>query len=380
MFNWFSLFVLVNACLGLFCVIAWINVLFAPRLRWASAWAQSMLPATQMPLVSVLVPARNEAHQIADSITALLASDYPHLEVIVADDQSSDGTAQVLEQLATRHPRGSCLRTLRLEGEPPRGWLGKVRACDALQQLARGEILIFCDADVFVTKFAVSNTVVSLMRYQADALTGLPTQLGGSPLTQAIVAAVTQFSILITLPLSLVPRISSPALAMGNGQWFAWRRPAYLACDGHAAVRASRIEDVELGRRIKGFGYKLLVVQAIDDLTVRMYNSRAEARQGFRKNLFALAGESWLAVLAMVLLLVAVFMAPWLSYLYLGSGYAAATLGLEGAVILAQRMMFGTSWRVICYLPLGLVFAIGYLVESAYWTQRGQLFWKDRAI
>lgn len=377
---YFSFASLGLGCLGLFALIACCNALLTPRLRHGARWFKGVSSAANLPFVSVLVPARNEAHQIEACIVALLNSDYPYFEVIVADDQSTDGTYDILQGLCERHSQGKRLRVVRLDEAPPAGWTGKARACHNLAQHARGEVLIFCDADVLVTETSLRNTVGCLEQSHAHALTALPSQLGGSVLTQAVVTAVTQVSILVSLPLYLVPRLSSPALATGNGQWFAWRRDVYFACDAHTAVRASRIEDVELGRLVKHSGYKLLVVNASQELVVRMYETLTAARQGFRKNLFALAGESWLAVTALVSLLVILLCAPIWSYLWLSPQFVAVAVCVQGAIILAQRFMFDTSWRVLCCLPVGILMALSYLLESAYWTQRGQIFWKGRAV
>lgn len=375
-----SLAALVFFSLGFFCLIAWINVLLAPRLNRDRSYLKQQYWSGELPTVSVLVPARNEAHQIAFCIRSLLDSDYPQIEVIVVDDQSTDGTGRVLQDLSMQHPQSHRLRVFRLEDELPLGWTGKARACHVLAQHAKGEIFIFCDADVTATRTTVSDTVASLFDYCADALTALPAQLGGSLLNQSVVAAVTQFTILISLPLFLVPRSRSSALATGNGQWFAWRREAYFACDGHVAVRTSRIEDVALGRLIKSRGYRLLVVNAGQDLVVHMYETLAAARQGFRKNLFGLAGESYLAVVVITLMLLLILSAPVWAYFWLGSIYTLLILVLQLAIILAQRHMFGTKWSVLWRLPFGLLLALGFLIESAYWTRRGQLYWKDRAV
>ena len=376
----FSLFACVSACLVFFSLIAWTNALWAPHLGRCRGRVRKPLPTQASPLVSVLVPARNEAHQITACVTSLLDSSYPRLEVLVADDQSSDGTGKILENLRLQHPRGQNLSIYPIEDDPPPGWLGKVRACQVLSEQARGDVLIFCDADVLVSSSAIANTLRSLWDFQADALTCLPRQYGGSLLTQAIVAAVTQLTILVSLPLCLIPRLSSPAVATGNGQWFAWRRKVYDACEGHRSVRASRIEDVELGRLVKRRGYKLLVTTCTQDLRVQMYRSLPAARHGFRKNLFALVGNSWVAVVAISCLILGVILTPWLSYLYLGPVYALAALGLQSAILIAQRQMFGTAWSTLAYLPMGVLVALGYLVESAYWTQRRRLTWKGRAV
>ena len=241
-------------------------------------------------------------------------------------------------------------------------------------------MLVFCDADVVVGPRVVKSTVGSLLAYQAGALTLLPRQLGGSPLVQALVAVVTQFPILISLPLWLVPRLRSPGLATGNGQWFAWQRETYDLVGGHAAVRASLIEDVELGRLVKKVGHKLVPACAAGEICVQMYQSWAEARQGFRKNLFVLFGGSQLALLIMMPLILLLLFAPLLAILQNDWVTIFGVFMLNTVLLCSQRLTFKTPWRALVLFPFGILLALGVLCESAFYTSKGDLDWKGRAL
>ena len=310
MLIWFSI-----GLLALFCLIALFNAVAAPRLSGGAVWfSTNSTGSGNRPFVSVIVPARNEAHQIESCLTALLANDYQAFEIIVGDDQSTDGTGALVQ--AMQDQVGDRLNLVQLTTPPSQGWTGKARTCQDLAKYARGEILIFCDADVIVSSQVVKNTVGALLTYKAGALTVLPRQLGGSALVQALVAIVTQFLILISLPLWLVPRLRSPGIATGNGQWFAWQRETYELVGGHAAVRSSLIEDVELGRLVKKVGHKLVPAFAAGEICVQMYQSWTEARLGFRKNLYSLLGASKLALMVVVPLVLLLVTAPILALLY----------------------------------------------------------------
>src|SRR5690606_5425641 len=122
--------------------------------------------------VSVLIPARNEAAVIADTVRSVMAQRYPHFELILLDDHSTDGTAAVAQAAAQGDER---LRIV--SGEPlPAGWLGKNWACHQLAQAAAGDILIFMDADVRWEADALASMIDMMMRAQADLLTIWPTQ------------------------------------------------------------------------------------------------------------------------------------------------------------------------------------------------------------
>lgn len=367
-------------CLLFFVGMSFLNVLTAPRLRrgneWLSCGRQS--DSRELPLVSVLVPARNEAHQIAACVTSLMASDYPRFEVIVADDQSTDGTGDVLCQLVALYGAKLSIRTL--EQPPPPGWTGKARTCHELASHAAGEILIFCDADVEVSPYAVGGTVGYFLYANTGALTALPRQIGGSPLVQAVVAVVTQMVILVTLPLDLVSKTRMVALATGNGQWFAWKRSVYESLGGHAVVKASRIEDVAMARLVKKAAAKLTVALAATDLDVKMYQDWESARLGFRKNLFALVGDSLFGVLVASWIVVISVAAPFLAWREWGGLGGMSVAFLAALPFGAQAVAFRTDRDALLRLPLGMILTVGLLWESAYFTRKGRLNWKDRHL
>lgn len=161
---------------------------------------------------------------------------------------------------------------------PPPGWTGKNWACHQLATQARGEILIFCDADVLPGPDAVARTVAAISMSGAGALTAFPRHEPGGWLEEAVIPLVLKLPVAALLPLSLVFTSRSPALSAGNGQWFAWRSQAYAAVGGHEVVRSSVIEDMALARRAKRTGIRLLAVVATEDPGIRMYNSTSESR------------------------------------------------------------------------------------------------------
>ncbi|HSH45488.1 MAG TPA: glycosyltransferase family 2 protein, partial [Longimicrobiales bacterium] len=263
---------------GMLLTAIW-NLATAPRLERAP-------PPRRKPLVSVLVPARNEAANLDRCVARLRELDWPRLEILVLDDGSTDGTAAI----ALAHQRVDP-RVRVLHGRsPPDGWLGKPWACHQLARAARGEVLAFCDADVSAAPSAVRRTLGALEAADAGALTCLPRQRTRHQGVAAAVPLVTQLPILSLLPLSLVPGATSPSLTTGNGQWFALTRTAYGACGGHAAVRDQVVEDVALARRVKASGQRLTVVVSTRLLQAAAYRDVAGLRAGFGKNLYALAG------------------------------------------------------------------------------------------
>lgn len=364
-----ALAVASSALLGAALLVAVCNLLTAERLERAGE------PLAH-PRVSLLVPARDEAANLARTLPALLALDYPDLEILVLDDGSEDGTP-ALVAAATPASAG---RLRLLHGEPlPPGWLGKNWACHQLAAAARGEILLFCDADVSPRPEAVSRTVALLQRSAADALTALPRQRYHGSAEESVIPLVAQLPVVALLPLRLVTALAAPALSMANGQWLAVARGAYERSGGHEAVRAEVVEDVALARRLKRAGSRLVPAVASRAIEVRMYADAAEMRAGFGKNLYPLAGGRPLPFAAALLgfLLVAVY--PWAA-VAVGSFAAFLPLGLLLALRVVAVLLLGHGWRSVLLHPRGSILVVGLALHSFRLTRSGGARWKGRPL
>jgi glycosyltransferase involved in cell wall biosynthesis len=224
--------------LAIFCAcLAWLPVavlLTNRRLyRPLPDTAESAVPC------AVLIPARNEAHNLPTCLESLLADPNPALCVWVLDDHSTDGTAAVVQMLAARDSRLQLLR-----GAPlPAGWGGKMFACHqlataALQTRPKPHVLLFVDADVEVQPGTVGR-VISLLQQQPHLglLSGVPKQLASSAGERWLVHNI-MLVLIGYLPMWMLrgPRTS---VAAGCGQFMAFTAAAYSAVGGHAAYRAS---------------------------------------------------------------------------------------------------------------------------------------------
>lgn len=349
--------------------VALYNLRTAPRLEDAGE-------PVALPLVSVLVPARDEAENLRRTLPLLLASDYPRLEVLVLDDRSTDGTAEVAEEIGVRG--GAPLRVLR-GTDPPPGWLGKNWACHQLAAAAGGEVLVFCDADVEAAPAAVRRTVAALLGRGAGAVTAIPRQRLDGWVQAAVIPLIVQLPVAAMLPLRLVPVTRAPSLSMANGQWLAFTRATYDAVGGHAVVRGEVVEDVALGRRVKACGDPLVVCVAASLLAVRMYDGPAALREGFRKNLYPLLGGRRLPFAAGVALLSLAWLYPFVGALR-GSSTALLALALLTALRMASALLFRQGWRTVVLHPLAALLAARLAVESWLEHERGRVSWKGRAV
>ncbi|MGC9348152.1 MAG: glycosyltransferase [Anaerolineae bacterium] len=365
-----------TVALTIIAFITIVNVLTFPRMD------EAPLP-TRCPSVSVLIPARNEADIIGSTLRRLLEQDYPNLEVIVLDDASTDGTTSAALAAAGGDDR---LRVI--QGAPlPEGWLGKNWACHQLGQAATGEILIFTDADVIWAPIAVARLVGEMEKRGGDLQTVWPTQITVT-WTERLVVPLMAFVIVGYLPLLAVHHIPWPIFAAAMGQCLAFRRTAYDAVGGHAAVRDSIIEDVTFAKEIKRLGGRLRVADGGNVICCRMYHNWHEVANGFAKNILAGHGDSipflllswafhWLLWLLpwIWLILGAVTQTPWwpwwpLLLIGLGVGVRALT-----AAFSRQRV------RDALWMPVSTLLMAVIATRSIWWRLRyGGPRWSGRTI
>ena len=256
------------------------------------------------PRVSLLVPARDEAVVLPETLPTWLAQGAD--EVLVLDDGSSDATPALLAAVARGAP---ALRAL--SGAPlPGGWSGKNWACHQLAAAARGDVLVFTDADVAWSEGALERVVDELIATDAGLLTVWPRQRCGT-WGERLVVPLVDLLLLANLPHPLVRALPFASLAAGNGQLMAWRREAYDRVGGHAALPAEVLEDVRMAQRAKRSGLALTLRLGGPWVTTRMYRGWREVVAGFGKNALAAAGGAPALLVAVWAWNLAAYTAPW---------------------------------------------------------------------
>lgn len=232
-----------------------------------------------LPTISVLVPIRNEAHQLAELLENLAVLAAPVCEVLVFDDASTDSTSHWIQAQTKEQEQ---FRFFRIDQLPP-GWLGKNHACWQMAQQARGEWLLFVDADVRMTPALPAQALHFALRQQLQLLSLFPQQQYGSWGEAFWVPLVNQ----MLLSGIYLPWISSskwPAWAAANGQFMLFNKEAYMQIGGHKAMAHQLPEDVLLARRMKSKGGRVGVLAGCSDVTCRMYPSGRAAYLGLMRN------------------------------------------------------------------------------------------------
>lgn len=235
------------------------------------------------PLVSVVVPARDERRNIASCVRSILAGGYRNIEVVVVDDRSTDGTADIVREIARDDDRLTLIENPRL----PDGWFGKPWACATGAKASRGDFVCFTDADARHGPNLVARAVNAMNARQLDMLSVAGHQELGSFWERVVQPHVFWMIASRYGGTETVNRSKRVVDKIANGQCIIVRRSAYASIGGHEAVRDQVAEDVALAQRLFAAGRRTELVLGRDELTTRMYTSLREIMAGWRKNIFA---------------------------------------------------------------------------------------------
>jgi chlorobactene glucosyltransferase len=339
------------------------------------------------PFVSVVVPARNERRNIDRCARSILSSQYPHFELIVVDDHSTDGTGDLARAIAASDAR---LRVIGADPLPP-GWFGKQWACTNGARVARGDLLLFTDADTWHAEDLLPRAVNMLHARDADLLT-----LGGHQEMHSFWERVIQPQMFGMLALryggtEAVSNTRKPEAAIANGQFILVRRSTYDEMNGHERVRDRVAEDLSMAQEWVRAGKRIVMVLALEQFSTHMYASLRELVAGWRKNIFAggrtaaMGGRVGRAVFPLALLAVPIVgIAPVVGLLLSACGVLGAAWFIWSAVSVAASLVFwgaiyhfmGESVVSALLYPLGLVLLF-YIAIGA--VARGQrVEWKSR--
>lgn len=332
--------------------------------------------------VSILIPARNESAVIASTIRHLLAQSYPPYEILLLDDHSTDGTADIARSAAENDSR---LKIIPGQPLPPQ-WLGKNWACHQLSQAAQGDFLIFTDADVEWGENALAALLPHFATY--EMLTVWPTQKTVTWGERLCVSAIA-LAIISYLPEMMVRFSPFSAFAAANGQCLAFTRDLYTRIGGHQAVHDNIVEDVGLAKAVKKKGGKLMMLDGNRQICCRMYRNWSEVRNGFAKNILAGHGNSLIFLAFSTLFHWAVFVLPfvWLicgNFIFLGAGWPLFPLVLIGLGLLVRAIgLWVTRQRVhdAVWMPLTVMLMTRIAAQAAWWQLReGGPQWKGRTF
>lgn len=344
--------------------------------------------APEAPLVSVIIPARNERRNIERCARSVLSTTYRRLDAIVVDDHSTDGTGEIAGAIAAADSR------LRVIHAPPlpSGWFGKQWACASGAREARGELLVFTDADTKHEPELLSRAVNAMRSERADLVT-----LAGHQEMHSFWERVIQPHLFVLLSIRYggtehVSHAKRPVDVIANGQFILMSREAYDSIGGHTVVRDVVAEDMALAQAFVRAKRRILLLFARSQFSTHMYASLSELIRGWGKNIYAagrtaaLGGAIGRALYPLILLATPILgLIPPIALVLSLIGALSTEWLVWSAIVVACSLAF---WAIVYRFseesagyalayPLGLVMLLYIAVGAVARGQRVQ--WKDRA-
>ena len=318
--------------------------------------------------VSVLIPMRNEEANVKGCLSSVLAQKgLDTLEVIAIDDGSTDNTSNEIKVFPSVEL---------ISGEKlPDKWLGKLWACQQLAEKSSGDYLVFVDADVRLSDYAVANSISKMGNW--DFISPYPRQLT-SGFVQKIFQPLLQWSWLSSVPLLIAQKYSIKSMAVANGQFLIIKRDAYFKSGAHAGIKAEVLDDLMLARNLLKQGYKGGVAEASNIATCHMYKNKMELFKGYQKSLWKAFGSVPGTILAIALLIVTGIL-PIISSA-LGSTSGLAAFGLITLSRMISSLRTGSLPNSAIFHPLAILMLLGLILFSWYGKLTNTITWRDRTV
>ena len=336
------------------------------------------------PLISILLPARNEEANIGVCLESLRQQDYPNFEILVLDDSSTDGTADIVARIASEDNRVRLLR-----GQPlPPGWAGKTFACHQLAQEARGSWLLFTDADTVHASSMLRRVLGVALATRAALISGFPYQRTSSIWQKTAMPILFYFMLLCWMPFWWLQRSRCTMPSVAIGQFLFFSAEEYRSIGGHEAVKSRIVEDVWLGIEVSRHKYRQLTLDLSSLVSCQMYREFGTMWDGITRWFYTVASLSVVTLVVMIAVVLLLFLAPfvWLVYGLLLAQPAFAwevLVMLQVAIVFLARFLAGRRFSQpktsIILHPIGVAFLllVSFYASYQYLTGAG-VKWKGR--
>ncbi len=366
----------VICAFSLFCVGGWF--LFFVRTLVLNVWMPKLADAPMpnaFPLVSVIVPARNESRTLHATLCSLLTQDYSNLELIVINDRSNDATGAILDELAKQDARIKPLHITAL----PTGWLGKNYAnyCGAAQ--ARGEYILFTDADILFAPQTLSKTVGYALAHKARHIVVYPNMLSGNMFEESLLAL---FGMLFAWKFDPIGARNpqNKRAYIGVGAFNFLERSLYDAIGGHYRLKTELADDVKLGYLVKQHGASTHVLEGRTFVQVRWRDGLWDSIKGIERSAFAGVNFSWVWIWVGIFGTVFGLIAPYWLWLFNDSVARLSALTSLGLIYLGYAVSKQSFWRagfITLLHPIMSVLFLYALIQSAVMVSfKGGVEWR----
>ena len=337
------------------------------------------------PLISILIPARNEEKNIGKCLLSLIKQDYVNTEILVLNDNSTDETAKIVEEISNIHKSVKLINGKSL----PEGWTGKTYACYQLFKRSKGKYLFFTDADTIHKKESVTSAISCLIQEKLDLLSACPEQVMKS-FHERMVINLTNFQILIP-PLLFIRKSKIPIFGSGIGSLMIVKRNIYRKMRGHKSIKNSCIEDTAISKLFIKNGYKFMIFNGRRIYSTRLYNNFNEIYEGFCRT-FLGNFNSKFAVSLIILVMFIFFLLPFILLPLLPFvEFRINTLFYSNLLIVSLQILFILLTRTMATIKINgkiidiflhpiSIFYMVFMNSRLLFQNRGksQIRWKGR--
>jgi glycosyltransferase involved in cell wall biosynthesis len=335
----------------------------------------------QYGLVSILIPARNEAKVIERCVRSLIAQDYKNIEIIVYNDQSTDDTGSIMDRLAQEDSRIKVMHGDHL----PAGWVGKCHGCHQMSVAAKGQWLLFGDSDIAMTTDAVARALATAEKHNVSFLSLFP-RFDNYGFWEKAILPLFYFYLYAFMPIWAINKSKSINFVAANGSFILIDRQLYDQIGGHEVVKDKVLEDVLLARHIKGKGHKIIYGDGSSIYSAHMYDTLGGIWEGFSKNSFSFFKWDYFLAISFIVIGMTICLSPFiLTVLQIGQGStffsleaATATIYIVTMAIISLYVRQGLIG--IIFFPISLFLSFAVIINSMYRVATGKgLTWKGRS-
>lgn len=341
---------------------------------------------TNGPLVSVLVPARNEEENILTLLNSLAEQDYQNYEVLIIDDNSSDRTYEIAENFCSTHKSFRLYRGLEKKDNKLNG---KTYALSQLEKEAKGEYILSTDSDTIHSSSSISNAVSLIEKYDLDLFSGFPKENCNTYLGSLCINAM-NFAVVVYLPLFLLFKFQLPQFTLAMGQFMFMKRKSLEEIGGYKSIDKKLVDDVHLAKRFVKNGKKYSLLGISDHIQCNMYKTTKEAFWGIARSVGGIFPSNPFIIIPIafvILVLLTIATAPIIALMFLIFGYQSLAL-----LTFSGFLLFYISWYlnsraqkfsipVSLSSPLTLILiSLMYLASYIRRIRRKNIVWKDRNV
>lgn len=329
--------------------------------------------ASDASVISILIPARDEAENIGDLLDSIINQDYPYWEVLVYDDLSVDNTAGIVQSYRKRDKRIRLITGREL----PKGWLGKNHACHQLAIHAKGKYFLFVDADVQLEKTHLHDALSHMQNHKLHLLSIFPQQIMKS-WGERVSVPVMNWVLVSLLPLILTRKSRLPAFAAANGQHMLFNGNSYRKYLFHKRFRNNSVEDIAIAKYMKQKRLRIHTLLSNGQIKCRMYKSLREALLGFSKNVLAFFGNH-VPVAILIMLITSFGAIP----VFMVFGAVTAVCYLISAIFLRAITAYLSKQNILINMVaspmLQIVFCV-MVIQAIHKKIKRKNKWKGRII